>query len=50
MGRTVVNRKYLCVAWGDYTWATRKYRFRHQRHVHNIYVQVGPLEVVVWYR
>ncbi len=42
--------KYLDVDWGGYTFAKRKYRFRHNRRVHSLYAQVGPLEIVVWYR
>ena len=46
----IIRRKYFTIDWGGYTWAMRKWRFRHNRRVHNIYVQVGRLEVVVWYR
>ena len=47
---TLIRRKHLTVAWGDYSFAKRKWRFRHNRRPSNIYVQFGPLEVVVWYR
>ena len=50
MGRTLVRRKHLTVDWGDYSFRLRKWRFRHNPRASSIYTQVGPLEVVVWYR
>ena len=50
MGRTLMRRKYMTVDWGDYSFALRRWRFRHNRRASNVYMQVGPLEVAVWYR
>lgn len=46
----VFASKYFYVDWGAYTWAVRKWRVRRNKKVHNVYVQVGKLEVTVWYR
>lgn len=53
----LVRRKHFTIDWGAYSFSSRKgdyrkrpWRFRHNRRVHNVYAQVGPLEVVVWYR
>ena len=46
----LLRRKYITIDWGAYSFAMRKWRFRHNRRVYNVYMQVGPLEVVVWYR
>lgn len=50
MGKTLVDRKHVKMAWGDYSFALRKWRFRRNRKVSNVYVQFGPFEMVVWYR
>jgi hypothetical protein len=47
---TVLSKKYLSVAWGDYSFATRRWRYRRNRRASSVYVQFGPLEIVVWYR
>lgn len=53
----ILATKYLDVDWGAYSFTDRHgkhrhrpWRFRHNRRVHNIYLQIGPLEVSVWYR
>jgi hypothetical protein len=42
--------RYLAVDWGGYRFRVRKWRFRHNRRPKNVYMQVGPVEVTVWYR
>lgn len=46
----LIATRYLYVDWGAYTWSMRRWRFRHNRRVHNMYLQIGSLEVTVWYR
>lgn len=50
MGKTLINRKHVYVRVGDYTWRMRFWRVRHNRRPRNVYMQVGPLELIVWYR
>lgn len=49
---TLIERKYLHISWrtGSPRPDGRKYRFRHNPRPSNFYVQVGPFEMVLWYR
>lgn len=48
----LIDTKYLIAYWrkGSLRPDGRKYRFRHNRKVHNFYIHLGRLEIVLWYR
>jgi len=52
--KILADRKYLWVTWRPLSAAPRpdgrRYRFQHNKRPSNVYVQVGHLEAVAWYR
>ena len=46
---TLIKSKYLTVDWSHRP-DGRRFRFKRNLFAHSLYLQVGHLEVVVWYR
>lgn len=46
----LLDTKYLLITWSPKRPGGRRFKYRHIRRVHSIYVQVLALETVVWYK